>query len=81
MRFYYLQYLNNTDNNEFQSSINDSLTSERRIILNDNSFNKLDNPDQRITQDVNSLCVSFSSIIPLLLITPFVICWYGYKVS
>jgi ATP-binding cassette subfamily D (ALD) protein 4 len=41
----------------------------------------LDNPDQRITQDVNSLCVSLASILPLLLITPFVIVWYGYQVE
>ena len=41
----------------------------------------LDNPDQRITQDVNSLCESFSNIFPIILITPFVIGWYGYQVS
>lgn len=41
---------------------------------------RLDNPDQRITQDVNSLCVSLASIVPLLLITPFVIGWYGFQV-
>lgn len=41
----------------------------------------LDNPDQRITQDVNSLCQSISSIIPLILISPFVIGWYGYQVE
>jgi ABC-type uncharacterized transport system fused permease/ATPase subunit len=44
-------------------------------------FIRLDNPDQRITQDVNSLCKSLSTIIPLLLLTPFVICWYGYQVK
>lgn len=40
----------------------------------------LDNPDQRITQDVNSLCVSIANIVPLILISPFVIGWYGYQV-
>ena len=40
----------------------------------------LDNPDQRITQDVKSLCDSISTIVPLLMITPFVIGWYGYQV-
>jgi ATP-binding cassette subfamily D (ALD) protein 4 len=84
MRFYYLQ-LNHADyDHEPQLVINENVGSENRIILNEansNKLNKLDNPDQRITQDVNSLCVSFSSIIPLLLITPFVIGWYGYKVS
>lgn len=40
----------------------------------------LDNPDQRITQDVNNLCKSLSSILPVLLISPFVIGWYTYQV-
>jgi ATP-binding cassette, subfamily D (ALD), member 4 len=39
----------------------------------------IDNPDQRITQDVNSLCKSFSTILPVLIISPFVICWYTYQ--
>ncbi len=41
---------------------------------------KLDNPDQRITQDVNTLCKSLSTILPLILISPFVIVWYTYQV-
>lgn len=40
----------------------------------------LDNPDQRITQDVKSLCISIANIVPLILISPFVIGWYGYQV-
>lgn len=40
----------------------------------------LDNPDQRITQDVKSLCTSIANIVPLMLISPFVIGWYGYQV-
>jgi len=44
------------------------------------SQSKLDNPDQRITQDVNTLCKSFSTILPLILISPFVIAWYTYQV-
>nr|QNH67894.1 ATP-binding cassette transporter subfamily D member 4 [Brachionus rotundiformis] len=39
----------------------------------------LDNPDQRITQDVKSLCTSIANIVPLILISPFVIGWYGYQ--
>nr|APD26523.1 ATP-binding cassette transporter subfamily D member 4 protein [Brachionus koreanus] len=39
----------------------------------------LDNPDQRITQDVKSLCISIANIVPLILISPFVIGWYGYQ--
>ena len=41
----------------------------------------LDNPDQRIVQDVNTLCQSLSSILPVLLISPFVMGWYTYQVS
>ena len=44
-----------------------------------NSEPILDNPDQRITQDVNSLCESISNILPLIIVTPFVIGWYGYQ--
>nr|QNH67961.1 ATP-binding cassette transporter subfamily D member 4 [Brachionus plicatilis] len=39
----------------------------------------LDNPDQRITQDVKNLCSSIANIVPLILISPFVIGWYGYQ--
>lgn len=39
----------------------------------------LDNPDQRITQDVNTLCKSFSSILPVIFVSPFVIGWYTYQ--
>ena len=34
--------------------------------------------DQRITQDGERLCKSFSEIIAKLLISPFVICYYTY---
>ncbi len=47
----------------------------------DTRIANLDNPDQRITQDVNSLCNSLSTIVPVILITPFLIGWYGYKVK
>ncbi|CAF1533875.1 unnamed protein product [Rotaria sp. Silwood1] len=39
----------------------------------------IDNPDQRIAQDVDSLCRSLSSIIPLLVISPFTIAYYTYS--
>ncbi|KAK2170693.1 hypothetical protein LSH36_1g17037 [Paralvinella palmiformis] len=39
----------------------------------------IDNPDQRITQDGERLCKSFSEIIAKLLISPFVICFYMYS--
>lgn len=39
----------------------------------------IDNPDQRIAQDADSLCRSLSTIIPLLLLSPFIIAYYGYR--
>ena len=61
--------MNPADNsNEYQSD-------------NEKENQKLDNPDQRLTQDVNSLCDSFSTIIPTIIISPFVIGWYGYQVQ
>ena len=39
----------------------------------------IDNPDQRIAQDVDSLCRSLSTIIPLLLLSPFIIGYYAYR--
>ncbi|CAF3652243.1 unnamed protein product [Rotaria socialis] len=38
----------------------------------------IDNPDQRITQDVDLLCRTLSIIIPLILISPFTIAYYSY---
>lgn len=40
---------------------------------------KIDNPDQRITQDVSEFTKNLSSTIPNLLIAPFTIGWYTYK--
>ena len=39
----------------------------------------IDNPDQRITQDVESLCRTLSVIIPLIMISPFTIAYYAYR--
>ena len=39
----------------------------------------IDNPDQRITQDVDALCRTLSQIIPLILISPFTIIYYIYR--
>ncbi|KAK0058447.1 lysosomal cobalamin transporter ABCD4 [Biomphalaria pfeifferi] len=39
----------------------------------------IDNPDQRITQDVDQLCNKFSQILVPLIITPFTIGYYFYK--
>nr|QUF59460.1 ATP-binding cassette transporter Abcd4 [Brachionus angularis] len=75
----------NPDSNENEinnpySKIN--LVNNRRPVQEQNEVfldNFLDNPDQRITQDVNSLCNSIAKIVPLILISPFVIGWYGYQ--
>lgn len=45
------------------------------------SLLEIDNPDQRIAQDIKSLTSSMSTMLPLILITPFLIAWYGYQVS
>ncbi|CAG5116572.1 unnamed protein product, partial [Candidula unifasciata] len=39
----------------------------------------IDNPDQRITQDVDRLCRTFSLVLVPVIITPFTICYYIYK--
>lgn len=94
MRFYYLQ-MNGSGSgtsggcgvaagSQETTATNPTTTDDSTACVQplnlDFNADRLDNPDQRITQDVNSLCVSLSSIIPLLIITPFVIGWYGYQV-
>ena len=84
MRYYYLQASNNQscDNQKISNLI---IADHPNEIPNENiaesKLKRLDNPDQRVTQDVNSLCISLASIIPLLIISPFVIGWYGYQVE
>lgn len=84
MRYYYLQASNNQscDNQKINNLI---IADHPNEIPNENiaesKLKRLDNPDQRVTQDVNSLCISLASIIPLLIISPFVIGWYGYQVD
>ncbi|XP_052273117.1 lysosomal cobalamin transporter ABCD4-like isoform X2 [Dreissena polymorpha] len=39
----------------------------------------VDNPDQRITQDVDKLCSTLSQIMAPLIISPFTIAYYIYK--
>ncbi|XP_064600935.1 lysosomal cobalamin transporter ABCD4-like [Liolophura sinensis] len=40
---------------------------------------KVDNPDQRITQDVDKMCSAFSQILTPLIISPFTIGYYLYQ--
>ncbi|XP_064623835.1 lysosomal cobalamin transporter ABCD4-like [Lineus longissimus] len=39
----------------------------------------IDNPDQRITQDVDRFCLNLSQIAPLIIISPFTIVYYVYQ--
>jgi ATP-binding cassette subfamily D (ALD) protein 4 len=39
----------------------------------------IDNPDQRITQDVDRFCQQLQNIVPQLVISPFVIAYYTYE--
>ena len=49
-------------------------------VMNENEDNtQLDNPDQRMTADVNEFLMNFTKTLPLFLISPFVICYYSYK--
>ncbi|CEF69879.1 ATP-binding cassette sub-family D member 4 [Strongyloides ratti] len=48
--------------------------------LINNSFEKIDNPDQRITQDVERMCKNLSEkILPPAIICPFIIGYYSYQ--
>ncbi|XP_013772980.1 ATP-binding cassette sub-family D member 4-like [Limulus polyphemus] len=38
----------------------------------------LDNPDQRITQDVEKMCKALSTAIPTIIVSPFTIAYYSY---
>ncbi|XP_055337801.1 lysosomal cobalamin transporter ABCD4-like [Paramacrobiotus metropolitanus] len=58
----------------------------QRMYFNDKSYYTLnvldktiDNPDQRITQDVNKMCDTLSTIIATVIIAPFRIGYYSYK--
>uniref|UniRef100_A0AC35UEK5 ABC transporter domain-containing protein n=1 Tax=Rhabditophanes sp. KR3021 TaxID=114890 RepID=A0AC35UEK5_9BILA len=45
-------------------------------IIN-NSYGSVDNPDQRITQDIEKMCNMLATkILPSVLICPFVVAWY-----
>ncbi|XP_041352935.1 lysosomal cobalamin transporter ABCD4-like [Gigantopelta aegis] len=47
-----------------------------------NIINKtVDNPDQRVTQDVDKLCLSFSYVFAPVIISPFTIAYYLYKAA
>ena len=54
-------------------------TKQRYYHLLNSRTNSVDNPDQRITQDVDSLCRTLSTNLPVLLISPFTIGYYTYS--
>ncbi|OXA62639.1 ATP-binding cassette sub-family D member 4 [Folsomia candida] len=39
----------------------------------------IDNPDQRMTQDIDKFCTTYCEILPKLIISPFVISYYCYQ--
>ncbi|XP_056022502.1 lysosomal cobalamin transporter ABCD4-like isoform X2 [Ostrea edulis] len=49
------------------------------VYYNINVAGKIDNPDQRITQDLDRLCDNFSQIFAPIIIAPFTIAYYLYK--
>ncbi|XP_076097450.1 lysosomal cobalamin transporter ABCD4-like isoform X1 [Mytilus galloprovincialis] len=49
------------------------------VYYNINCFGKVDNPDQRITQDVDRFCYYLSTVFAPLIIAPFTIGYYLYK--
>ncbi|XP_023238099.1 ATP-binding cassette sub-family D member 4-like, partial [Centruroides sculpturatus] len=38
----------------------------------------IDNPDQRITQDIDKMCNKLSTNIAVVIVSPFTICYYSY---
>lgn len=47
--------------------------------LNTVKYSSTDNPDQRITQDIDKFCKQFSSVINPFVIAPFTISYYSYN--
>ena len=45
------------------------------FVLGDN---KIDNPDQRISSDIQLLCTSYSSLTSKLILSPILVIYYGY---
>ena len=46
--------------------------------LNVTERGRLDNPDQRMTADVNLMCNAYGDILPDLVIVPFTVSFYTY---
>uniref|UniRef100_A0A0K0EZ39 ATP-binding cassette sub-family D member 4 (inferred by orthology to a human protein) n=1 Tax=Strongyloides venezuelensis TaxID=75913 RepID=A0A0K0EZ39_STRVS len=71
----YLAFRKNITN-ALHNSYFDGMTAYKLMFI---SQNNIDNPDQRITQDVDKMCKDLAlTIIPAALICPFVIAYYTY---
>ncbi|CAF1507052.1 unnamed protein product [Adineta steineri] len=69
----------NIANNERELIQYTPTNSSRLSVSTHPSIDNPDNPDQRITQDADSLCRSLSAIISLIVISPFTIGYYTYQ--
>jgi ATP-binding cassette subfamily D (ALD) protein 4 len=77
-RFYNLSFFSSADiDNNDRESIDYVPVDGSRPLVSTKPL--IDNPDQRITQDVDALCRTLSTIIPLLIISPFTIAFYSYR--
>ena len=74
--FLYIHWRNMLTNFLQQNYMKESM---HYFITNGLTVTKLDNVDQRITQEVDKLCLSSSEIIAKLLISPLVIIYYSIK--
>ena len=66
----------NIDDTDLESNNSMSSNASQRLLTTNSS---IDNPDQRITQDADSLCRSLSNVIALIVISPFTIAYYIYR--
>uniref|UniRef100_A0A0N4ZSI0 ABC transporter domain-containing protein n=1 Tax=Parastrongyloides trichosuri TaxID=131310 RepID=A0A0N4ZSI0_PARTI len=74
--FLYIAYRNNITKSLHKSYFKNNTT----LKVNFNYENGIDNPDQRMTQDVDKMCDQLAnSIMPAALICPFVIIYYTFK--
>ncbi|KAJ2723831.1 hypothetical protein GGI07_002370 [Coemansia sp. Benny D115] len=50
-----------------------------RRVLYEVAAGGLDNPDQRVTQDIERLTTALGDVVPELLVSPFLVAYYTYK--
>lgn len=54
---------------------------DQKCQLNNLDTFRLDNIDQRLSQDIDKLCLEFSTIISQLIISPLTLLYYAYQVN